>query len=96
MYYVFYGVFLLMEGIGLEDINIVFLIKWLYDDEVKEVIIVINVIIEGEVMVMYLLWFIKLVGIIVICLVYGLFVGSDIEYVDEIILLKVVEGCWEI
>lgn len=68
----------------------------MYDVDVKEVIIVINVIIEGEVIVMYFLCLIKLAGIKVICLVYGLFVGFDIEYVDEVMLLKVVEGRCEL
>lgn len=61
-----------------------------------EVIVVINVIVDGEVILMYILWVLKLVGIKVIWLVRGLVVGLDIEYVDEVILFWVIENCIEL
>lgn len=57
---------------------------------------VINFIIEGEVIVMYIVRLVKLMGIKVIWIVYGFFVGGDLEYVDEVIILKVLEGRREI
>lgn len=59
-------------------------------------IFVINFNIEGEVMVMYILRFLKLFGIKFFCIVYGLFVGGDLEYVDEVIFFKVFEGRCEL
>ena len=81
-----------MEGTGPEDINIASLIKRLHDDEVKEVIIATNATTEGEATAMYLSRLIKPAGITVTRLAHGLSVGSDIEYADEITLLKAVEG----
>lgn len=79
-----------------EDINIASLIKRLHDDEVKEVIIATNATTEGEATAMYLSRLIKPAGITVTRLAHGLSVGSDIEYADEITLLKAVEGRREI
>lgn len=59
-------------------------------------ILVINLNIEGEVIVMYIFRFLKLIGIKIIRIVYGLFVGGDFEYVDEVILFKVLEGRREV
>ena len=80
-----------MEGTGPEDINIASLIKRLHDDEVKEVIIATNATTEGEATAMYLSRLIKPAGITVTRLAHGLSVGSDIEYADEITLLKAIE-----
>ena len=96
LYHVLHGVLSPMEGTGPEDINIASLIKRLHDDEVKEVIIATNATTEGEATAMYLSRLIKPAGITVTRLAHGLSVGSDIEYADEIILLKAVEGRREI
>ncbi|WP_429948963.1 recombination protein RecR [Enterococcus sp. AZ170] len=92
MYHVLHGVLSPMEGTGPEDINIASLIQRLHDDEVKEVIIATNATTEGEATAMYLSRLIKPAGIIVTRLAHGLSVGSDIEYADEVTLLKAVEG----
>ena len=92
----YFGVLSPMEGTGPEDINIASLIKRLHDDEVKEVIIATNATTEGEATAMYLSRLIKPAGITVTRLAHGLSVGSDIEYADEITLLKAVEGRREI
>ena len=96
LYHVLHGVLSPMEGTGPEDINIASLIKRLHDDEVKEVIIATNATTEGEATAMYLSRLIKPAGITVTRLAHGLSVGSDIEYADEITLLKAVEGRREI
>ncbi|SPC41528.1 DNA repair and recombination protein (fragment) [Carnobacterium divergens] len=81
-----------IEGTGPEDINIPSLIKRLQSDEINEVIIATNATAEGEATAMYLSRLIKPAGIKVTRLAHGLSVGSDIEYADEITLLKAVEG----
>ncbi|OTN76839.1 recombination protein RecR [Enterococcus sp. 8G7_MSG3316] len=92
LYHVLHGVLSPMEGTGPEDINISSLIKRLHDDQVKEVIIATNATTEGEATAMYLSRLIKPAGIKVTRLAHGLSVGSDIEYADEVTLLKAVEG----
>ncbi|MDT2756378.1 recombination mediator RecR [Enterococcus asini] len=92
LYHVLGGVLSPMEGTGPEDINIPALIKRLHDDAVQEVIIATNATTEGEATAMYLSRLIKPAGIKVTRLAHGLAVGSDIEYADEVTLLKAVEG----
>lgn len=92
LYHVLHGVLSPMEGTGPEDINITSLIKRLQYETVKEVIIATNATTEGEATAMYLSRLIKPAGIKVTRLAHGLSVGSDIEYADEITLLKAVEG----
>lgn len=92
LYHVLHGVLSPMDGTGPEDINISSLIKRLSDETVTEVIIATNATTEGEATAMYLSRLIKPAGITVTRLAHGLSVGSDIEYADEITLLKAVEG----
>ena len=92
VYHVLHGVLSPIEGTGPEDINIPSLIKRLQSDEINEVIIATNATAEGEATAMYLSRLIKPAGIKVTRLAHGLSVGSDIEYADEITLLKAVEG----
>lgn len=91
-YHVLHGVLSPMDGTGPDDINIAPLITRLHDDVVKEVIIATNATTEGEATAMYLSRLIKPAGIKVTRLAHGLSVGSDIEYADEVTLLKAVEG----
>jgi recombination protein RecR len=92
LYHVLHGVLSPMEGTGPEDINIPSLIQRLHNDEVTEVILATNATTEGEATAMYLSRLIKPAGIKVTRLAHGLSVGSDIEYADEVTLLKAVEG----
>lgn len=92
LYHVLHGVLSPMEGTGPEDINLGSLISRLHNEEVKEVIIATNATTEGEATAMYLSRLIKPAGIKVTRLAHGLSVGSDIEYADEVTLLKAVEG----
>lgn len=92
LYHVLHGVLSPMDGTGPEDINITSLIRRLHDDEVKEVILATNATTEGEATANYIARLIKPAGIKVTRLAHGLAVGSDIEYADEITLMKAVEG----
>ncbi|MCM2138776.1 recombination mediator RecR [Vagococcus fluvialis] len=96
LYHVLNGVLSPMDGTGPDDLNIASLIKRLHGDEVKEVIIATNATTDGEATAMYLSRLIKPAGIKVTRLAHGLSVGSDIEYADEITLLKAVEGRTEL
>lgn len=96
LYHVLHGILSPIEGTGPEDINISGLLKRLQKEEVKEVIIATNATAEGEATATYLSRLIKPSGIKVTRLAHGLSVGSDIEYADEITLLKAVEGRTEI
>ncbi|HLR88260.1 MAG TPA: recombination mediator RecR [Atopostipes sp.] len=91
-YHVLHGVLSPVEGTGPEDINIASLLKRLQNEEVKEVIIATNANVEGEATATYLSRLIKPAEIKVSRLAHGLSVGSDIEYADEVTLLKAVQG----
>ena len=92
LYHVLNGVLSPMEGTGPEDLNIASLIKRLQDETVKEIIIATNATAEGEATAMYLSRLIKPAGIKVTRLAYGLAVGSDIEYADEMTLFRAIDG----
>ncbi len=97
LYHVLHGVLSPIEGLGPEDLNIESLIKRLQTNEaIKEVILATNATPEGEATAMYLARLIKPAGIKVTRLAHGLAVGSDIEYADEMTLLKAVEGRTEL
>lgn len=92
LYHVLHGVLSPMDGTGPEDINMTSLIQRLQATDVAEVIIATNATTEGEATAMYLSRLIKPAGIKVTRLAHGLSVGSDIEYADEMTLLRAVEG----
>lgn len=92
LYHVLHGVLSPMDGTGPEDINMTSLIQRLQETDVAEVIIATNATTEGEATAMYLSRLIKPAGIKVTRLAHGLSVGSDIEYADEMTLLRAVEG----
>lgn len=97
LYHVLHGVLSPIEGKGPDDLNIASLIKRLQTNEaVKEVIVATNATPEGEATAQYLSRLIKPAGIKVTRLAHGLAVGSDIEYADEMTLLKAVEGRTEL
>lgn len=81
-----------MEGVGPEDINLRSLIKRLQNSDVRELIIATNPNIEGEATAMYIARLIKPAGIKVTRIAHGLPVGGDLEYADEVTLLKAMEG----
>jgi len=92
LYHVLHGAISPMDGIGPDDINLKQLIIRLRDSEVTEVILATNPNIEGEATAMYASRLIKPSGIKVSRIAHGIPVGGDLEYADEITLLKAVEG----
>lgn len=92
LYHVLHGAISPMEGIGPEDINLMSLLKRLQSTDVKELILATNPNIEGEATAMYIARLIKPSGIRVTRIAHGIPVGGDLEYADEVTLLKAVEG----
>lgn len=93
LYHVLHGAISPAEGIGPNDINLKSLITRLQaSDEVKEVIIATNPNIEGEATAMYISRLLKPAGIKVTRIAHGIPVGGDLEYADEVTLLKAIEG----
>ena len=93
LYHVLHGAISPAEGIGPNDINLKSLITRLQgDSEVQEIIIATNPNIEGEATAMYIARLLKPAGIKVTRIAHGIPVGGDLEYADEVTLLKAVEG----
>ena len=92
LYHVLHGAISPMEGIGPEDINLKQLIVRLQQEDVQEIILATNPNIEGEATAMYIARLVKRSGIKVSRIAHGVPVGGDLEYADEITLLKAMEG----
>ena len=92
LYHVLHGAISPMDGVGPEDIDLMSLIKRLQENDVKELIIATNPNIEGEATAMYIARLIKPSGIKVSRIAHGIPVGGDLEYADEVTLLKAMEG----
>lgn len=95
VYHVLHGAISPMLGIGPGDIKLKELIARL-EDEVEEVIIATNSSLEGETTAMYISKMIKPMGIKVTRIASGVPVGGDLEYIDEVTLLRALEGRIEI
>ena len=96
LYHVLQGLISPMDGIGAEDIRIKELLNRLTNEEVKEVILALSPSVEGEATSLYLTKLIKPFGIKVSRIAFGLPVGADLEYADEITIAKAIEGRHEI
>ena len=92
VYHVLHGAISPMLGIGPDDIKLKELMQRLAKDEVKEVIIATNSSLEGETTAMYISKLIKPTGIKVSRIASGVPVGGDLEYIDEVTLLRALEG----
>lgn len=91
IYHVLHGAISPMLGIGPGDIKLKELIERLRGD-VEEVIIATNSSLEGETTAMYISKMIKPTGIRVTRIASGVPVGGDLEYIDEVTLLRALEG----
>lgn len=97
MYHVLHGAISPVEGIGPNEINLKSLITRLQQhDEIDEIIVATNPNIEGEATAMYIARLLKPSGIKVTRIAHGIPVGGDLEYADEVTLLKAMEGRREI
>ena len=92
LYHVLHGVISPMNGITPDKLKIKELLTRLGDGEIEEVIVATNPTVEGEATAMYLSRLLKPMGIKVTRLAYGVPMGSDLEYADEITLFRALEG----
>jgi recombination protein RecR len=95
VYHVLHGAISPMLGIGPNDIKLKELMHRLQED-VDEVIIATNSSLEGETTAMYISKLIKPTGIKVTRIASGVPVGGDLEYIDEVTLLRALEGRTEL
>lgn len=91
-YHVLHGVISPMNNVGPDNIRIKELLQRMADDSVNEVIMATNATTEGEATAMYIARLLKPMGIQVSRLAYGIPVGSDLEYADEITLSRALKG----
>ena len=96
LYHVLQGLISPMDGIGAEDIRIKELLNRLTNEEVREVILAISPSVEGEATSLYLTKLIKPFDIKISRIAFGLPVGADLEYADEVTLAKAIEGRHEL
>lgn len=92
VYHVLHGAISPIDSIGPEDIKIMELLKRCQEGQVQEIIMATNPTIEGEATSMYLSRLLKPLGIRVTRLAYGIPVGGNLEYADEVTLLRAMEG----
>ena len=91
-YHVLGGAISPMDGVGPEDLRIHELLNRIQAGAVREVILATNPNIEGETTAMYLSKLIAPLGVRVTRLAYGVPVGADLEYADEVTLLRALDG----
>ena len=92
VYHVLHGAISPMLGIGPDDIKLKELMQRLSQDDIEEVIIATKSSLEGETTAMYISKLVKPTGIRVSRIASGVPVGGDLEYIDEVTLLRALEG----
>jgi len=92
LYHVLGGALSPLQGIGPEQLHLKTLIERLKGNTVEEIIIATNPTAEGEATAVYLSKLIKPLGVRVTRIGVGIPVGSDLEYADEVTMLKAMEG----
>jgi recombination protein RecR len=92
LYHVLGGALSPLGGVGPEQLNIKSLLARLKDGAAEEVIVATNPNVEGEATAMYLSKLLKPLGVRVTRIATGIPVGSELEYADEVTMLKAMEG----
>ena len=95
-YHVLHGSISPLHGVGPEQLRISNLLNRVASSQVDEVIIATNPTVEGEATAVYLSQQLKRPGVKITRIAMGIPVGSDIEYADEITMLKAMEGRHEL
>lgn len=95
-YHVLTGLISPLDGKGPEQLSIRELVNRIHDEQVEEVIMAINPTIEGDATVLYLTHLLKPLGPRITRIAFGLPVGADLEYADDVTLSKALEGRREI
>ena len=92
VYHVLHGLISPMDGVGPEQINVKSLLERVGKEKVEEVIMATNPTVEGEATAMYIARLLKPLGVKVTRLAYGIPVGGNLEYADEVTLYRALEG----
>ena len=92
VYHVLHGTISPMNGVGPDQLTIKSLVERVATGEVKEVIMATNPTLEGDTTAMYIGKLLKPCEVKVTRLAYGIPVGADIEYADDVTLLRALEG----
>ncbi len=92
LYHVLQGTLSPLDGIGVEDIRIKELLNRVTDEKVNEIILALSPSVEGEATSMYITKLLKPFNIKISRIAFGLPIGSDLEFADEITLAKAIEG----
>ena len=92
LYHVLQGTLSPLDGIGVEDIRIKELLTRAADSNIKEIILALSPSVEGEATSMYITKLLKPFNIKISRIAFGLPIGSDLEFADEITLAKAIEG----
>ena len=91
-YHVLHGTISPMDGIGPDDIAIAELMQRIGQGDIREVILATNPDVEGEATAVYIARLLKQRGVRATRIAHGIPIGGNLEYVDEMTLLKAVEG----
>ena len=92
LYHVLHGVISPMNGVTPDKLKIKELLTRIAENEINEIIIATNPTVEGEATAMYLSKLLKPFEIKITRLAYGIPVGADLEYADEVTLYRAIEG----
>jgi recombination protein RecR len=92
LYHILHGAISPLRGIGPEQLRIKSLLHRMDDGEVKEVILATNPTVEGEATASYLSRLLKPLGVKVTRIAMGIPVGSDLEFADEVTMMKSMEN----
>ena len=96
LYHVLHGVISPMDGVGPDDIRIRELMTRLAGGEIQEVVLATNPDVEGEATAAYISRLIKPMGVRVTRIAHGVPIGGELEYTDEVTLLRAFQGRTEI
>lgn len=92
LYHVLQGLISPIDGIGPEDIKVKELLNRVHQENIKEIILALNPSVEGEATALYLSKLLKPFGIKVSRIAYGIPLGSELEYTDELTLIRALES----
>ncbi len=96
LYHVLHGSLSPLRGVGPEQLKVKSLLERLESGTIEEIIFATNPTVEGEATAVYLSRLLKPLGVKVTRIGMGIPVGSDLDYVDEVTMLKSIEGRKEI
>ncbi|MDO5437835.1 MAG: recombination mediator RecR [bacterium] len=91
VYHVLNGLISPIDGIGPEDIKVKELLERVHKNDIKEIILALNPSVEGEATALYLSKLLKPFGVKVSRIAYGIPLGSELEYTDELTLIRALE-----